>query len=164
MVHPIVFTGIRDNRIRAAVSAVVWGLILAYSLTKSIAGVMSVNEVFSGLILFAFFLMVFCNLSIIWVLRRSVMGKEVMNPVKKKAFKMVIILLVIIVVNYLPPVALMPFASTYSFVDLNCKISLAVFSIMDMSCTFEPLLYLSKMEKWSSCSCLSGPAKKPTNA
>ncbi|XP_072539583.1 G-protein coupled receptor 35-like [Salminus brasiliensis] len=160
VVHPIVFTGIRDNRIRAGISAVVWGLVLAYSLTKCIVGVMSMNEVFSGLILSAFFLMVFCNLSIIWVLRKSVAGKEVMNPVKKKAFKMVIIVLAIIVVNYLPPVALMPFASTYTFVDFRCKISLAVFSIMDLSCTIEPLLYISKMEKVACCPCLQGPGKK----
>ncbi|XP_066520168.1 G-protein coupled receptor 35-like [Hoplias malabaricus] len=163
VVHPIVFTSIRDNRIRAVVSVVVWGLVLAYALTKCILGVMSVNEVFSGLILSAFCLMVFCNLSIIWVLRKSVAGKELMNPVKKKAFKMVIIVLAIIVSNYLPPVALMPFASTYSFVDLSCKISISVFSIMDLSCTIEPLLYISKMEKRACCPCLQAPAQKPGN-
>ncbi|KAK7154706.1 hypothetical protein R3I93_009602 [Phoxinus phoxinus] len=163
VVHPILFTGIRDNRIRIGVSMVVWGLILAYSLTKCFLGVLSVNEVFSGVILAAFFLMVFCNLSIIWVLRKSVAGKEVMNPVKKRAFKMVSIVLAIIVVNYLPPVALLPFASTYSFVTFRCKISLAVFSIMDLSCTIEPLLYISKMERSEFCPCLESPSKKPVN-
>ncbi|XP_039512542.1 G-protein coupled receptor 4-like [Pimephales promelas] len=161
VVHPILFTGIRDNRIRIAVSVVVWGLILAYSLTKCFLGVLSVNEVFSGVILAAFFLMVFCNLSIILVLRKSVAGKEIMNPTKKRAFKMVTIVLAIIVVNYLPPVALLPFASTYSFVTFRCKIALAVFSIMDLSCTVEPLLYLSKMERSQFCPCLESPSKKP---
>ncbi|XP_067229256.1 G-protein coupled receptor 4 [Chanodichthys erythropterus] len=163
VVHPILFTGIRDNRIRISISIVVWGLILAYSLTKCFLGVLSVNEVFSGVILAAFFVMVFCNLSIIWVLRKSVAGKEVMNPVKKRAFKMVTIVLAIIVVNYLPPVALLPFASTYSFVTFRCKISLAVFSIMDLSCTIEPLLYISKMERSEYCPCLQSPSKKPVN-
>ncbi|XP_067314676.1 G-protein coupled receptor 4-like [Pseudorasbora parva] len=162
VVHPILFTGIRDNRIRIGISTVVWGLILAYSLTKCILGVLSVNEVFSGVILAAFFIMVFCNLSIIWVLRKSVAGKEVMNPVKKRAFKMVTIVLAIIVVNYLPPVALLPFASTYSFKTFRCKISLAVFSIMDLSCTIEPLLYISKMERSEFCPCLKSPSK-PVN-
>lgn len=161
VVHPILFTGIRDTRIRIGVSVLVWGLILAYSLTKCILGVMSVNEVFSGVILSAFFIMVFCNLSIIWVLRKSVAGKEVMHPVKKRAFKMVIIILAIVVGNYLPPVALMPFASTYSFKTFRCKISLCVFSIMDLSCTIEPLLYISKMELSAFCKCLQSPSKKP---
>lgn len=163
VVHPIVFTNIRDNRIRAGISTLVWALLLAYSLTKSILGVLSVTEVFSGLILSAFFIMVFCNVSILWVLRRSVAGKEVMNPVKKKAFKMVLILLAIIIVNYLPPVALMPFAFTYTFVQLNCQISVSVFSIMDLSSTIEPILYISKMDGLNICSCLKGPAKKPVS-
>lgn len=163
VVHPIVFTNIRDNRIRGLISAFVWMLVLAYAITKSILGAMSVTEVFSGLVLSAFFIMVFCNMSIIWVLRRSVAGKEAMHPVKKKAFKMVAILLVIIMVNYLPPVALMPFASTYTFVQLHCQISLSVFSIMDLSSTIEPILYISKMDRLNSCSCLKGPAKNPVN-
>ncbi|KAA0713482.1 P2Y purinoceptor 1 [Triplophysa tibetana] len=160
VVHPIVFTGIRDKRIRIGVSVFVWALILPVALTKSILGVLSTNEVFSGVILSAFFLMVFCNLSIIWVLRKSVAGKETMNPVKKKAFKMVIIVLAIIVVNYLPPVALMPFASTYTFVDLRCKISISVFAIMDLSCTLEPLLYVSKRERSALCCCPPSPSAK----
>ncbi|XP_056607555.1 P2Y purinoceptor 1-like isoform X2 [Triplophysa dalaica] len=161
VVHPIVFTGIRDNRIRIGVSVFVWALILPVALTKSILGVLSTNEVFSGLILSALFLMVFCNLSIIWVLRKSVAGKETTNPVKKKAFKMVSTVLAIIVVNYLPPVALMPFASTYTFVDLRCKISVSVYAIMDLSSTLEPLLYVSKRERSALCCCPQSPPAKP---
>lgn len=163
IVHPIMFTNVLNNRIRMGISAFVWMLLLAYSLAKSLLGALSITEVFSGLILTAFFIMVFCNIAILWVLRRSVAGKEVMNPVKKKAFKMVLILLAIIVVNYLPPVSLMPFAATYTFVQLNCQISVSVFSIMDLSSTIEPILYISKMDRLNSCSCLKGPAKKSVN-
>ncbi|XP_063050765.1 G-protein coupled receptor 35-like [Engraulis encrasicolus] len=151
VVHPILFTGIRDNRIRAGVAALVWGLILAYALTKSILGVRSTTEIFSGVILFAFAVMVFCNLSIIWVLRRSVAGKESMTPVKKRAFRMVLIVLGIVVGNYLPPVATMPFVAYYTFLAFRCHISISVFSIMDLSCSIEPLLYLSKMDKMPAC-------------
>ncbi|KAK5925831.1 hypothetical protein CgunFtcFv8_021455 [Champsocephalus gunnari] len=153
VVHPILFTGNRDNKIRFWISAVVWGLILAYALTKSILGVMSVNELFSGLILFSFALMVFCNLSVIWALRRCVSGKEEMHPVKRKAFKMVLIILAIIITNYLPPVALMPFVSYYSFVAFRCQISISVFSIMDLSCSIEPLLYITKMDRGDARCC-----------
>ncbi|KAJ8001659.1 hypothetical protein DPEC_G00171760 [Dallia pectoralis] len=147
VVHPVLFTGIRDNKIRIVVSVSTWGLIVAYGLTKSILGVMSVNEVFSGLILFSFALMIYCNLSIIWVLRRSVAGKEVMHPVKKKAFKMVLVILGIIIVNYLPPVALVPFFSYYTFVQFQCQVTISVFSLMDLSCSIEPLLYITKMDR-----------------
>lgn len=161
VVHPVLFTGIRDNKIRIGISVLVWGLILAYGLTKCILGVMSVNEIFSGVILFAFAVMVFCNISIIWVLRRSVVGKEDMHPVKKKAFKMVLIILAIIVANYLPPVALMPFVSYYSFMVFRCQISISVFSIMDLSCSIEPLLYITKMERLDVKCCGQSLSKKP---
>lgn len=164
VVHPVLFTGIRDNKIRIAVSAVVWAFVLAYGLTKCTLGVMSVNEVFSGVILFSFTVMVFCNISVIWVLRRSVMGKEEMHPVKKKAFKMVLIILAIIVVNYLPPVALMPFVSYYSFVAFRCQISISVFSIMDLSCSIEPLLYITKMERVDCRCCGRSLSKQPHDA
>ncbi|XP_039668110.1 G-protein coupled receptor 4 [Perca fluviatilis] len=161
VVHPVLFTGVRDNKIRIGISAVVWGVILAYGLTKCILGVMSVNEVFSGVILFAFAVMLFCNISIIWVLRRCVAGKEVMHPVKKKAFKMVLIMLAIIVSNYLPPVALMPFVSYYTFVAFRCQISVSVFSIMDLSSSVEPLLYITKMERVEGRCCGGSFSKKP---
>ncbi|KAJ8001657.1 hypothetical protein DPEC_G00171740 [Dallia pectoralis] len=145
VVHPVLFTGIRDNRIRVVFSVLTWGLIFAYALTKSILGV--TYDIFSGLILFSFALMIYCNLSIIWVLRRSVTGKEVMHPVKKKAFKMVLVILGIIIVNYLPPVALVPFYSYYTFVQFQCRVTTSVFSLMDLSSSIEPLLYITKMDR-----------------
>ncbi|KAF7659788.1 hypothetical protein LDENG_00292350 [Lucifuga dentata] len=143
VVHPVCFSATRGNNVRRGVSVLVWGFVLAHGLAKCI---LRVNEVFSDFILFAFAVMVFCNISIIWVLRRSVAGKEAMHLLKKKAFKMALIILAIIVVNYLP-VALMPFVSYYSFVVFHCQIRISVFSIMDLSCSIKLLLYISKMER-----------------
>ncbi|KAK2817394.1 hypothetical protein Q5P01_025585 [Channa striata] len=159
---PVLFTTIRD-KIRIFISVVMWALILAHGLVKSILGVMSVNEVFSSVIIIAVILMIFCNISVIWVLRRSVMGKEEMHPVKKKALKMVLITLAIILVNYLP-VALMPFVTFYSFVVFQCQIAISVFSIMDLSCTIEPLLYISKMEHVNGKCCSCRLTKKQNDA
>ncbi|XP_061086507.1 proteinase-activated receptor 3-like [Conger conger] len=166
VVHPIVFTSIRDNKIRVAVSMLVWGLMLAYALSKSVLGAGSTINFFAGLILAAFTIMVFCNLSIVWSLRKSVMGKEKIHPMKLKALRTVIITLAIIVFNYLPPVALFPFTAYYSFVEFYCQISVTVYSIMDLSCTIEPLLYVSKMERPLClsnlpCSCCQSPSKEP---
>ncbi|XP_023670238.2 hydroxycarboxylic acid receptor 2 [Paramormyrops kingsleyae] len=163
VVHPIVFSRVKDNRIRIALSSFVWTLILAYALSKSIVNDNTINEVFAGLILSAFSIMVFCNISIIWVLRRSVIGKEEMHPTKKRAFRMVMIALAIIVALYLPPVALFPFSRFYSFVAFNCKISVVVFAIMDLSCSIEPLLYISKMTFLDirGCTCCQSLSKNP---
>ncbi|KAM9314883.1 G-protein coupled receptor 35-like [Pholidichthys leucotaenia] len=161
VVHPVLFTSVRGNKNRIGISVVVWSLILSYAITKCILGSRAVTEVFGGVILFAFAVMAFCNISVIWALRRSVMGKEEMHPVKKKAFKIVLINLVIIVVNYLPPVALMPFASYYSPVAFLCHISISVYSIMDLSCSIEPLLYITKMEHVDPKCCMQCFSEKP---
>ncbi|XP_061086506.1 somatostatin receptor type 2 [Conger conger] len=166
VVHPIVFTSIRDNKIRVAVAILVWGLMLACALTKCIVGEDSTINVFTGLILATFTIMVFCNLSIIWNLRKSVMGKEKIHPMKKKALTTVLIALAIIVFNYLPPVALFPFTAYYSFLEFKCQISVIVFSFMDLSSSIEPLLYVSKMERPLCldnlpCSCCQSPSKEP---
>ncbi|XP_061596819.1 hydroxycarboxylic acid receptor 2-like [Cololabis saira] len=153
VVHPVIFSSYRDNLTRIGLTVVVWGLILAYAITKSIGGNLYTSNIFSGVILFTFAVMVFCNISIIWVLRRSVAGKEEMHPVKKRAFKMVLTNLGITVFNYLPPVALMPFKSYYTFVEFHCQISRSVYSLMDLSCSIEPLLYITKMERVNGRCC-----------
>ncbi|XP_064181213.1 proteinase-activated receptor 3-like [Anguilla rostrata] len=165
VVHPIVFTGIRDNKIRVALSILVWGLMLAYALSKSVVGEDSTINAFTGLILSAFIIMIFCNISVIWNLRKSVMGKEKMHPMKKKAFRTVVITLAIIVFNYLPPVALFPFAAYYSFVEFKCYISMISYSIMDLSSSIEPLLYMSKMERLTKlpCSCCQRSSEESHN-
>ncbi|KAM6972410.1 uncharacterized protein FYW47_004551 [Aplochiton taeniatus] len=157
VVHPVLFTTTKDKKIRMGISAVVWCFIVGYGVTKGVLGVMSVSKLFSGLILFAFAVMLFCNMSVIWVLRRSVAGKEVMHPVKKKAFKMVLIILGIVVCNYLPPVALMPFVPYYTFSQFHCQVAPSVFSIMDLSSSIEPLVYVTKMERL--CGGCFGPTK-----
>ncbi|XP_037553223.1 G-protein coupled receptor 35-like, partial [Nematolebias whitei] len=163
VVNPVIFSRYRDNMARIAISVVVWILIIPYSLTKSILGIMSVADVFGGVILFAFAVMVFCNISVIWVLRHSVAGKEVMHPVKKKALKMVLKNLAIIVVNYLTPVATMPFVSAYTNIEYRCFIGIIVFSIMDLSCVIEPLLYITKMEKLNVMCCRVGSTESLNN-
>ncbi|XP_017278858.1 proteinase-activated receptor 3 [Kryptolebias marmoratus] len=164
VVHPVTFSRYRDNMARTAISVMVWILIMPYGLTKSILGIMSTTDVFGGVILFAFAVMVFCNISVIWVLRHSVAGKEVMHPVKKKAFKMVLKNLAIIVINYLTPVATMPFVPYYTYIEYRCFISIIVFSIMDLSCIIEPLLYITKMEKLNFMCCGQGATENPPDA
>ncbi|XP_060923060.1 hydroxycarboxylic acid receptor 2-like [Limanda limanda] len=161
VVHPVLFTSIRDNKMRIGISVVVWGFTLAYGVAKSLLDVVKASGIFSGVILFAFAVMVFCNISIIWVLRRSVAGKEVMHPVKKRAFKTVLNILVIIVVNYLPPVALMPFVAYYTLVQYRCQISTSVFALMDLSSSLEPLLYITKMELKEIKCCGRSLSEKP---
>ena len=96
---------------------------------------------------------------------------------KKKAFKVVLSILCIIVFNYLPPVALFPFEDYYTPDVFRCYVQPVGFAFLNISSTIQPLIYLSRLEKvpflpeafikkCSSCivkdNKTSAPAQKPS--
>nr|XP_015194394.1 PREDICTED: hydroxycarboxylic acid receptor 2-like [Lepisosteus oculatus] len=158
VLHPITFTGLKDHKYRAACSVVVLAITLAYAIAKAIGGIENFEKIFTVSILASFAFMVFCNISILWALKRSGPGKDEMHPMKKKAFKMVLSILAIIVFNYLPPVALFPFQQYYSADEFKCYIQPFAFSFVNISSSIQPLLYLSRLE--NKLPCLSEPNSK----
>ncbi|XP_056289168.1 proteinase-activated receptor 3 [Pseudoliparis swirei] len=150
VVHPIIFTDLKDRNHRAVLTIVVWLITLAYAAAKCVGNIANFGRVFTAMILAAFAFMLFCNISILCALRKSGPGRDEMHPVKKRAFKMVIIILGIIVFNYFPPVALFPFQQYFSPEVFQCYIHYVTFGLMDFSSSIQPMLYLSK-EKLNCC-------------
>ncbi|XP_071762084.1 proteinase-activated receptor 3 [Centroberyx gerrardi] len=144
VLHPITFTELKDRRHRAVLVTVVWLVTLAYAAAKCVGNIANFELVFTVMILAAFAFMVFCNIAILWALRQSGPGRDEMHPVKKRAFKMVLIILAIIVFNYFPPVALFPFQHYFSSDVFRCYIHYLAFGLMDFSSSIQPVLYLSK--------------------
>lgn len=144
VLHPITFTELKDKRHRSVCAGVVWLITLVYAAAKCVGNIPNFEKAFTVMILAAFAFMVFCNISILWALRRSAPGRDERHPVKKKAFKMVIIILAIIVFNYFPPVALFPFQEYFSPDVFHCYIHYIAFGFMDISSSIQPVLYLSR--------------------
>ncbi|XP_051907767.1 proteinase-activated receptor 3 isoform X2 [Hippocampus zosterae] len=144
VVHPVTFTKLKDRHHRAGLAVLVWLLILAHAVAKCVGHIVNFEKVFTVMILVSFAFMVFCNIAILLVLRKSGPGRDEMHPVKKRASKMVLIILGIIVFNYLPPVALFPFQHYFSPKVFRCYIHYIAFGLMDLSSSIQPMLYLSK--------------------
>ncbi|XP_008324237.1 proteinase-activated receptor 3-like isoform X1 [Cynoglossus semilaevis] len=144
VLHPITFTRLKDRQHRAVLVIVVWLIILAYAAAKCVGNIPNFEKVFTWMILATFAFMLFCNIAILWALRQSGPGRDEMHPMKKKAFKFVLIILAIIVFNYFPPVALFPFQDYFSPEVFRCYIHYVAFGLMDFSSTIQPVLYLSK--------------------
>ncbi|GAA6217133.1 uracil nucleotide/cysteinyl leukotriene receptor-like [Lates japonicus] len=153
VVHPITFTELKDRKHRTVLAIVVWLITLAYAAAKCVGNIVNFEKVFTAMILAAFAFMVFCNIVILWALRQSGPGRDEMHPVKKRAFKMVLIILAIIVFNYFPPVALFPFQDYFSPDVFRCYIHYVAFGLMDFSSTIQPVLYLSKEKLLWSLNC-----------
>lgn len=156
VVNPITFTELKDRQHRAVLALIVWLIILAYAAAKCVGNIVNFEKVFTAMILTAFAFMMYCNIGILWVLRQSGPGRDEMHPVKKRAFKMVLIILAIIVFNYFPPVALFPFQDYFSPDVFRCYIHYIAFGLMDFSSSIQPMLYLSKEKPCLNCCQISG--------
>ncbi|XP_037547950.1 proteinase-activated receptor 3 [Nematolebias whitei] len=152
VIHPITFNALKDRKHRTVLAFLVWLIILVYASAKCVGNILNFEKVFTVMILTAFAFMVFCNIAILWALRQSGPGRDTMHPVKKKAFRTVLIILAIIVFNYFPPVALFPFQDHFSPDVFRCYIHYVAFGLMDFSSTIQPILYLSKEKlTWRLC-------------
>nr|XP_055028545.1 uracil nucleotide/cysteinyl leukotriene receptor-like [Misgurnus anguillicaudatus] len=145
VVHPIFFTKLKDTWQRSVCAGVTWFVILVYAAAKCVGTIPKFEKVFTVMILAVFVFMVFCNISILWALRQSASGRDERHPLKKKAFKIVVIILAIIVFNFFPPVALFPFEEYFSSSIFRCYIHYIAFGFMDFSSTIQPILYLSQV-------------------
>ncbi|XP_026778133.1 G-protein coupled receptor 4 [Pangasianodon hypophthalmus] len=141
--HPIIFSNLKDRRHRPVCAGVVWFITLVYAALKCVGTIPKFEKVFTVMILATFAFMLFCNISILLALSQSGPGRDDMHPVKKRAFKMVLIILAIIVFNYFPPVALFPFQSYFAPDVFKCYIHYIAFGFMDISSSIQPVLYLS---------------------
>lgn len=174
VLFPIAFGQLKHIMYRLSLSMLVFCLTFAYSAAKVVGGLPNFEKVFTGEVLATFTWMIVCNVSILWALKRSRgVGKDEMHPMKKKAFKMVISILCIIVVNYLPPVALFPFEDYYTPDVFRCYVQPVGFSFLNISSTTQPLVYLSRLEKLpflsdtcvkKLCSCVSAEKDKTPSA
>lgn len=148
VLFPVLFGQLKHIKYRLSLSVLVICLTFAYSAAKTVGGLPDFEKVFTGEILATFVWMVICNASILWALKRSPgVGKDEMHPLKKKAFKTVLYILLIIIFNYLPPVALFPFEDYYSPDVFRCYVQPVGFAFLNISSTIQPLIYLVRLEK-----------------
>lgn len=148
VLFPVLFGQLKHIKYRLSLSVLVICLTFAYSAAKTVGGLPDFEKVFTGEILATFVWMVICNASILWALKRSPgVGKDEMHPLKKKAFKTVLYILLIIIFNYLPPVALFPFEDYYSPDVFRCYVQPVGFAFLNISSTIQPLIYLARLEK-----------------
>lgn len=145
---PVLFGQLKHIKYRLSLTVLVFCLTFAYSAAKMVGGLPNFEKVFTGEILATFVWMVICNGSILWALKKSPgVGKDEMHPLKKKAFKTVVYILLIVIFNYLPPVALFPFEDYYSPDVFRCYIQPVGFAFLNISSTIQPLVYLVRLEK-----------------
>lgn len=173
VLFPIMFSQLKHVKYRVSLSVLVFCLTFAYSAAKVVGGLPNFEKVFTGEILATFTWMIICNVCILWALKRSRgVGKNEMHPMKKRAFKTVLYILMIVVCNYLPPVALFPFEDYYAPDVFRCSVQPVGFAFLNISSTIQPLVYLVRLDKvpflpescvQKFCSCTSAESNNKTS-
>ncbi|XP_058862844.1 proteinase-activated receptor 3-like [Acipenser ruthenus] len=147
VVHPVTYLGLKSLTYRVMCCAVAWAIIFPFSFYLCITGFEFPTYAVSGVISALFIVMVFCNISILRVLRKSAPGRDEIHPMKKKALQMVFTILMIVLFSYLPIVAIFPFKSYFNPLTFQCYISPVCSSFIMPRRFIQPLLYLSNVEK-----------------
>ncbi|XP_020791251.1 psychosine receptor-like [Boleophthalmus pectinirostris] len=148
VVFPVFFGQLKPMMYRAVLTVIVFLLTFAYSAAKTVGGLPNFEKVFTGEILATFTWMILCNACILHALKKSRgAGKDDMHPMKRRAFKIVLSILCIIICNYLPPVAMFPFEDYYTPDVFRCYVQPVGFAFLNISSTIQPLVYLSRLEK-----------------
>ncbi|KAK6469013.1 proteinase-activated receptor 3-like [Huso huso] len=154
VVHPVTYLGLKSLTYRVLCSAVAWAIIFPFSFYLSITAFEFPTYVVSGVISAFFIFMVFCNISILRVLRKSAPGRDEIHPMKKKALHMVFTILMIVLFSYFPVVAIFPFKSYFNPMIFQCYIIAVCYSFFIPRSCIEALLYLSNV---GALSCVQFP-------
>ncbi|XP_035260140.1 somatostatin receptor type 5-like [Anguilla anguilla] len=156
VLHPVAFMRYRHARYRAGCAAAVWALTLGYS--AYVAGVdFRHNDcIFIALFMAAFVVLIFCNLSILRALRRSGPAGDEVHPVKRKAFRTVLAVFAVVLVSYLPAVAVYPYEHILPEEAFECYIYPVCYSFITLRACLQPLLFLFRAGKLP---CQTGPGQ-----
>ena len=151
VVHPVVFLKYRPLRYKVGCSGLVWLVLIGGCLTLMFGMQQNVLcYVFWGEILVLISLMLFCCLSVLRALKHPGPGEGAtgrgMNDMKIRAFKIIFIILVSMMANYVPWVVVLPFSGILDLRQFFHATYICLF-ISVVSGVVQPLLYLHRAGK-----------------
>ncbi|KAL4630224.1 galanin receptor type 1-like [Arapaima gigas] len=147
VVHPIAYLKYRPLKYRLPCLAVVWLLTVVFCTVR----IFDQSYYISGsVVLAALAVDTFCSLSILKVLRKPQPGdvaREQLNLMKRSAFRTVLVIQVMMVVNYLPVLIVTPLEKFFSNRKCYCQWFYFALSLLACGSFLHPFLYLSRYKK-----------------
>ncbi|XP_055771389.1 P2Y purinoceptor 4-like [Salvelinus fontinalis] len=158
VVHPVTFLKYKPLRYRVGCCGVVWLILLGSCFVNMLSNYESAWFFCLIFNLFTLSVMLLCCLAVLWALKRPGPGEgeregEGMNNMKLRAFRIISMITVSMIVNYVPLVLLLV---SYHFIEPveYFKGSSICFFITVVSGFVQPLLYLHRSGKLP---CVTGP-------
>jgi hypothetical protein len=149
VVHPVVYLKYKPLRYRVGITGLVWLVVIGFCLSTMFMGFFAPYfRLAMSAYIVILLVMSFCCLSVLWALKRPRPGdgeKEVTNNMKMRAFKIILINLIVLVMNYLPMLLV---AALYGHLGSRLHQALIVsLTVAVVTGFMQPLLYLHRAGK-----------------
>ncbi|XP_028297808.1 G-protein coupled receptor 35-like [Gouania willdenowi] len=104
VVHPVFYHTHRSPTVGILVAAALWAITLAKGTISTVIDELSHSPWTMFMYVIALPVIIICNSSVLWTLRKSDSGRTGLHPMKKKALQIITNNMIVTVVVYLPPV------------------------------------------------------------
>lgn len=157
VIHPVLFLRYKPLRYRLACSAIAWLVVLGCCVISMKLYYFAFN-VYMVLYVILFLVKLLCSLMILRTLRNAGPGdgktdRERTNQIKMRAFKIITVIMVSTVVNYISLLLLVPLQNIVPESKFRLTVAICI-SVSIFTGLTQPFLYLHRAGKLS---CLKGP-------
>ena len=153
VVHPVVFLRYKLLRYKMVCSGVVWVLVIGVSLLSlKFLDFVYIHSIYiCSNILILFSVNVFCCLAVLRVLKSPAPGdgdreKKATNNIKMRAFRIILMMLLLMGINYIPIIITVPFVKFFTFEMYNNLCNTAFFIIV-ITAIAQPMIYIHRAGK-----------------
>lgn len=149
VVHPIAYRSIKKSIIRKAASVIVWLSTIGFIAHKCSDMFVYPPPLNSAPLIFSLPVIIFCDITILQVLRKADSTRKNIHPQKKRALNTIFNSLVMTSIVYIPPVVIFSFADLFPMSRNRYDCTVAMFGyLLSMSgCVIMPVLYLVTLGK-----------------
>lgn len=147
VVHPIVYRSKKSLTPRILMAAAVWAVTLVQGTMSTIVDELNHSAWAMFVYIIALPIIVICNASILWTLRRSYRGGGDLHPKKKKALQIITNSMVMTVTSYVPPVLVYLLGGLIitDEKEFECFLAIPILITPTAGSAIMPVLYLGNL-------------------
>ena len=148
VIYPITFMKLKAPEFRVSICAVIWVSTLAYFIGTVVSPSLTSWGVMITQLTVDLVIMYTCLIQVLWALNQAGPGRTEVHPVKRRAFKTVLSMFILINVHYcLPVVDYISRQIAPSTTNEFRPLAMIAFTLQSMSSCVNPIFYLVRAKK-----------------
>lgn len=156
VVHPVTYRSRKSLTPRVVMAAAVWTITVAQGTTSTVVNELNHSAWAMFVYIIALPVIVICDVSILWTLKRSLRAGGDLHPRKKRALQIITNSMVMTITSYVPPVLAYILGDVIITDDrvYECFLAIPILLAPTAGSVIMPLLYLGNLGSLKSPCCL----------